>query len=103
MKPRRLHRETIFSINSLDFGSAIGGVSFLQATLHVKGTGGRDLPAPRRRDSHIAFLSPIQSPPDTPILQHSISHTGSKPRLALRLGVSAVNPSTLIPQNPQPT
>src|SRR5258707_14888255 len=38
MNPRRLHRETIFSINSADLGSAIRTESFLEAQGEVKVT-----------------------------------------------------------------
>src|SRR5439155_13661904 len=37
MNPRRLHSDTIFSINSLVFGSAIRGESFLEPLPAVKG------------------------------------------------------------------
>src|ERR1700722_16643072 len=77
MKPRRLHSETIFSINSLDFGSAIGGVSFLQPTLHVKGTGNTTPPL------------------RTPFPQNfQLPHIGSKLRLVLCLCISVVNLSS---------
>ena len=50
MNPRRLHSETIFSINSADFASAIGGAVFLKRSAMSRWAGRRKRAAKSREN-----------------------------------------------------